>query len=264
MFTLLFLGDVVGKIGRQVLSKHLANLVAHYQADMVIANGENAAGGLGIDASTAGEIFKAGVNIITSGNHIWQKKEVYPYLESNKARILRPLNFPPGAPGAGWLKHQHKSGLEIAVVNLIGRVFMPQLVDCPFRCIGDLLAKELSSSEIIIVDFHAEATSEKVALGYFLDGKVTLVAGTHTHVQTADNRLLPKQTAFISDLGMCGPQESVIGVKSELVVERFLSGLPGKFDVASGNSMINGVVLKINEADGKAISIERIYERYAH
>lgn len=257
MFKSLFLGDVVGKVGRQALKAKVPVLRRQYSADLVIANGENSAGGLGIDPGTAEEIYSSGVDLITTGNHIWQRKQVFEYLEKNRGRIIRPLNFPSGVPGVGTMIWE-KGDLRVGVVNSIGRVFMPQLADCPFAATTAALAAELADCQIKIVDFHAEATSEKVAMGWHCDGLASLVVGTHTHVQTADERILPQGTAFISDLGMCGPRDSVIGVKCESAVKRFLDSMPGRFDVASGPAMINGVYCEIDPSSGKAVTIERV------
>jgi len=235
----------------------MADIRAKYAPDWVIANGENSAGGLGISPDTAEELFSYGIEFITSGNHVWSKREVIPYLEKNAKRIIRPLNYPPGAPGEGWAVIEKPGLPRLAVFNLLGRVFMDDLVDCPFRAIGALLDSGDVKAELSLVDFHAEATSEKIAMGYFLDGRVGALVGTHTHVQTADERILPKGTAYISDAGMCGPLESVIGVKQELVVERFVSGLPTKFPVAGGVSVVNGVSIDFGE-DLKAVGIGRI------
>ncbi len=259
-FKLLFLGDVVGKVGRKALSVSVPELRRRFSPDVVIANGENSAGGLGIDPGTAEEIYRSGVDLITTGNHIWNKKEVFPYIDKNQDRIIRPLNFAPGGPGKGFMKWTSPAGVKVGVINAIGRVFMPDLADCPFRAIEKVLANELSDCKVVLVDFHAEATSEKVAMGYFLDGKVAVVLGTHTHVQTADERVLPKGTAYISDVGMCGPKESVIGVEPELIVQRFYSGVPLRFEVGKGEPMVNGIVVTCNPETGLASEIERINE----
>ena len=261
MFKILFLGDVVGKVGRKALKEHLASIKARYSPDLTIINGENSAGGIGIEPGTAGEIFSAGADVITTGNHVWGKREVYPYLEANARKIIRPYNFAAGAPGKGVTFWEHSSGTRVAIVNLIGRVFMPDLVECPFRAFDAIERDELADCKLIFVDFHAEATSEKVALGYYLDGRATVVVGTHTHVQTADERILPKGTAYISDVGMCGPAESVIGVDVDLVLEKFLSGRPVRFDVAAGAPILCGVVICCDELTGRALSIERILMR---
>ncbi|MDA8339979.1 MAG: TIGR00282 family metallophosphoesterase, partial [Nitrospiraceae bacterium] len=226
----LFIGDIVGKIGRQAVKNLLPNLVNRYKIDMVIANGENAAGGFGITEKTAAELFDFGVHIITTGNHVWDKKEAVPYIVKEN-RILRPINYPPNTPGTGSIIFTAPSKEKIAIMNVSGRVFMNTL-DCPFRVSKDEVEKLRESTNIIIIDFHAEATSEKVAFGYYMDGIVSAVIGTHTHVQTADEKILPGGTAYITDAGMTGPQTSVIGIEKEQIVERFLSQMPRKYDVA--------------------------------
>lgn len=262
MAQILILGDIVGKPGRRVVAEALGGLRERLKPDFIIANGENASGGAGIEPKTADEIFAAGVHVITTGNHIWQKREIIPYLNSQPHKILRPLNFPPGTPGKGFLLWTLPSGDKVAVVNLMGRVFMPMNLDCPFRAMDSLLKNELLGVKNIIVDFHAEATSEKVAMGYHLDGRVSLVFGTHTHVQTADNRLLPKGTGFISDIGMCGPYDSVIGVTSEGVIGRFMTGQPVRFEVAKGRTCVHGININLDTATGRVNSIDRVLEVY--
>ncbi len=261
MVRILFLGDVFGRPGRRVLSEHLHELCAEFKPALTIANGENCAGGLGIDPVRARELFDAGVQVITTGNHVWSRKELRPLLDQGVERLIRPDNFPAGAPGRGWTVFETEQGCRIGIINLIGRVFMTDLVDCPFRCFDRLIENELRELAIRVVDFHAEATSEKVAFGYYADGRASVVVGTHTHVQTADERLLPNHTAYITDAGMCGPYDGVIGVSPGLVVERFLSGLPVRFDVAKGAVMINGIVADVND-DGRAESIERVRRIY--
>jgi 2',3'-cyclic-nucleotide 2'-phosphodiesterase len=258
MFSILFLGDIVGKIGRHVVRDELAALRQQHQPAIVVANGENAAGGLGIEPRTADEIFAAGVDVITTGNHIWSKKEVVSYLDSHCARIIRPYNYPPNAPGKGTVIWKAPNGASVAIVNLLGRVFMPELLDCPFRAADEVLAGEEGKADYVIVDIHAEATSEKIAMGYHLDGRATLVVGTHTHVQTADERLLPKGTAYITDVGMCGPYDSVLGIKSEIIVEKFITGLPARFDLAKGPASLNGVIVHCDEQTNKPVEIKRI------
>ncbi len=260
MTKILFLGDVVGKPGRVALGHKLGSICSREKPDLVIANGENAAGGLGLDPGTAKEIFDAGVDVITTGNHIWKKREINSSLAANGSRILRPLNYPPGAPGSGVGIFEATNGQRVGVVNAIGRVFMPDYVDCPFRGVDSVLQDELKDVNIIFVDFHCEATSEKVAMGLYLDGRVSVVVGTHTHVQTADERVLPKGTAYITDVGMCGPRESVIGMSPEHIIERFLTSRPTRFEVPAGTSIINGVVVEVEETTGKANSIKRIFE----
>jgi metallophosphoesterase (TIGR00282 family) len=248
----LAIGDVIGKPGRQTVQKLLPGLKQQYQLDLVIANGENAAGGMGLTSSTAKELLDAGVDIITSGNHIWDQKEIIPHLDGDLP-ILRPLNYPSGVPGRGVLTREH-----IAVVSLIGRTFIGNF-DCPFKAMDQLLTGFRHNYSIIIVDFHAEATSEKVAMGRYLDGRVSAVVGTHTHVGTIDARVLPKGTAHVTDLGMTGPQDSIIGDDVQSVLTRFLTAIPYRLTVGSGNlNIFNSVLINIDDKSGQAISIERI------
>lgn len=250
---ILFLGDVVGRPGRQAIKMFLKNYVSEHCIDVVIANGENAAGGNGITKEIAKELFSYGIDALSMGNHIWDKKEVLGFID-NEDRIIRPANYPPGTPGKGYTILKTKKGSKLGLLNLSGRVFLSNL-DCPFR-IGEQMVKELQAiTKNIIVDFHAEATSEKVAFGWFMDGKVSAVCGTHTHIQTSDYRILPKGTAYITDVGMTGPRDSVLGVKSELVIKKFLTQMPVRFEVASGIMQVNGVVIELF-ADGKAKHIE--------
>ncbi len=258
MFNILFLGDVVGKAGRKIVQNELPSLKAKFNPEVVIANGENAAGGLGIDQRTAGELLSSGVDIITTGNHVWSNKDILPCLGMTDARVIRPANYPPAAPGKGSLIWKTPSGFTVAVINLMGRVFMGEILDCPFRTATQILEGEAGKADFVVVDIHAEATSEKIAMGYHLDGRAALVAGTHTHVQTADERLLPQGTAYISDAGMCGPYDSVLGVKPDIIVERFLSGMPLRFNLAKGPGCLNAVVVNCDETSKKAVSIERV------
>lgn len=246
----LFIGDVIGKPGRRALQVLLPSLRRELTPDLVIANGENAAGGNGLTLDTAHEILSAGVDVITSGNHIWDQKEFLPHLDG-ELPVLRPLNYPPGVPGKGYLQRG-----EVVVVNLQGRTFMAP-IDCPFRTADDLLHR-LTHARIIIVDFHAEATSEKQAMGWYLDGRVSAVLGTHTHVPTADPRILPKGTAFVTDVGMCGPYNSIIGVEVQDILERFLLQTPKRFTVASGPAVLNAVLVDIDDQSGRALSIVRV------
>jgi len=251
-----FIGDIVGKPGREAVRALLPNLADKFKTDVVIANGENAAAGFGITEQTATEIFSCGVDIITTGNHVWDKKEALTYLEK-EPRVLRPLNYPPDVPGNGSALITKPGKAPVAVLNLAGRVFM-NCMDCPFRTAAASLEKIREAAGIIIIDFHAEATSEKVAFGYYLDGKVSAIIGTHTHVQTADEKILPGGTAYISDAGMTGPAHSVIGVEKNQIIGKFLSGMPRKFDVAEGKTLLNGVVVDIDEKSGRANGIQRI------
>jgi metallophosphoesterase (TIGR00282 family) len=254
---ILILGDVVGRPGRSAVRDLVPGLVKTEAIDLVVANVENAAGGMGVDIKSAEEMLSAGVHVLTSGNHIWKKKEIYPYLE-NKSYLLRPANYPDGAPGRGWIEWSSQRGLRALVVNVQGRVFMPNHVDDPFRCVDGILKDHGGYSRVVIVDMHAEATSEKVAMGWFLDGRASVVYGTHTHVQTADERLLPGGTAYITDLGMCGPWDSVIGIEKENVIEGFLTQLPRKFEVARDNVVLQGVVVEVDDETGKARDIRRL------
>ncbi len=247
---ILAIGDIIGKPGRRALSQLLPGLRQQYGIDLVMVNGENAAGGIGLTVETAKEMLDAGADVLTSGNHIWMHREIYPYLDSAMP-ILRPLNYPPGVPGRGYMV----TG-KIAVVNLIGRVFIGDL-DCPFRAMDALLAE--LEPKIIIVDFHAEATSEKVAMGRYLDGRVSAVLGTHTHVGTTDAQILPSGTAYVSDIGMTGPLDSVIGDDAEAAIARFLTRLPHRLSVGKGKIALNGIVVEIDDDTGQALSIERIY-----
>jgi 2',3'-cyclic-nucleotide 2'-phosphodiesterase len=253
---ILFIGDIVGKAGREAIEGVLGKVVAGYKIDFTIANGENAAGGMGMTPSIAVEILDQGVDVLTSGNHIWAKKEIVPFLDE-ELRILRPANYPPKVPGRGSGIFHSRNGERLGVLNLEGRVFMKHL-DCPFR-VGEkeveLLRKE---TNIILVDFHAEATSEKMAMGWFLDGKVSAVVGTHTHVQTSDDRILDEGTAYISDVGMTGPMDSVIGIRKEIALERLLTQIPWKFDVAKEEIELQGVVIDVDSNTGKSKDIKRI------
>ena len=260
MTKILFLGDVVGRVGRRYLQQRLGDLKSELGADVIVVNGENAAGGVGIDPTTADELFRAGADVITTGNHVWNRREVYPYLAAKKDRIVRPLNYAPGAPGEGVARFRLESGVTLVVVNLLGRVFVEDYLDCPFRAVDELLKREAAEHKLILVDMHGEATSEKIAMGYFLDGRVTAVVGTHTHVQTADARILKGGTACMTDAGMCGPYDSVLGMASEVIVQRFVSGLPVRFDVAKGLAMINGVLITADESTGKAQEVLMVRE----
>jgi 2',3'-cyclic-nucleotide 2'-phosphodiesterase len=253
---LLFIGDIIGKPGREALERELHRIVDRHRVDLVIANGENAAGGFGLTAETAQELFKCGVQMLTSGNHIWDKKDALEYIKREE-RIVRPANYPEGTPGRGATVVKTPGGVKIGILNLEGRVFMNNL-DCPFRCADREVAKLKEETPIIFVDFHAEATSEKISLGWHLDGRVSAVIGTHTHVQTADERILTAGTAFLTDAGMTGAFDSVIGVRKEDAIEKFITQRPAKFEVAKKDIRINGVVIEVDEKSGLALSIERI------
>ena len=250
---LLFIGDIVGRAGRRAVRELLPGLVEKYAPDAVIANGENAAGGKGISSKVADNLFQLGVSVITMGNHTWGNKEIFALLETER-RLVRPLNYPPGLPGQGWLKIETSKG-PLVVVNLLGRTGMAGPIDCPFQAMERLLA-EVDAP--VVVDFHAETTSEKAALAWFLAGRAAAVVGTHTHVQTADCRILPGSTAFITDLGMTGPVNSILGVKTETIINRFRTGLPERFEVASGPAQLAGAFVELEQ--GKAIRIESFCE----
>ena len=246
----------MGRPARRAVRDLVPSLIENEEIDLVVANAENSAGGMGVDLKSAKELLSAGVQILTSGNHIWKKKEIYPFLDEQES-LIRPANYPAGAPGKGWCVWQH-NGLRALVINLQGRVFMPNHVDDPFRCVDEILKQHGSRSPVVIVDMHAEATSEKSAMGWYLDGRASIVFGTHTHVQTADERILPGGTAYITDLGMCGPFDSVIGMEKDTVIRGFLTQLPRQFEVAQDNVVLQGVIVDIDEESGKARAIRRL------
>lgn len=252
----LFIGDIFGEPGRRALARAVPRLVAQRQIDIVIGNGENAAGGFGITPELADELFDLGLAVITTGNHAWDKKEILDYFP-REPRLLRPANYPSGAPGSGSVVVESAGGEQLGVLQLMGRAYMPTL-DCPFQVAKKELAALKKRTAAVIVDMHAEATSEKMAMGHYLDGEVVAVVGTHTHVQTADDQILPKGTAYVTDIGMTGPLHSVIGVKKELAIEKFLTGMPRRFEVASGPSVFCAVLLELDARLGKALAIERI------
>lgn len=256
---ILFIGDIVGAPGREAVKKLLPGLKKELELDFIIANAENAAGGSGITASVAEELFTAGLNVLTSGDHIWKKRDIFEII-CKEERILRPVNFPSAAPGRGEGLFKAKNGLEIGVINVQGRVFM-QALECPFKSAWQARETLFKETKVIIVDIHAEATSEKVAFGWYLDGKVSAVLGTHTHIQTADEKILPQGTAYITDVGMTGPCDSVIGRRIEDVLQRFITCVPTRFEVAKENVELQGVVLNIDEKTGKASSIIRLQRK---
>ncbi len=253
---IIFLGDIIGKRGRKIVKNLLPRLKSEYDVEFVVANGENGAGGFGLTRETARELLKSGVDVITSGNHIWDKKDIFEELEENP-KILRPLNYPEGVPGKGYTVLKTETGKDVCVINLQGRIFMPP-IDCPFKAVEKVVNTIGEDIKTILVDFHAEATSEKMAMGKFLDGKVSAIVGTHTHVQTADEKILPGGTGYISDLGMTGPHDSVIGMEYEKSLKRILFQIPLKLSVAKGDLRLNGVFLKIDEKSGKCEKIERL------
>ncbi|MGC2639048.1 MAG: TIGR00282 family metallophosphoesterase [Acidobacteriaceae bacterium] len=259
---ILFVGDVFGSAGRRIVREHIGHVIASRQVSLVIVNAENAAGGFGLTPAIADELFDLGAHVLTTGNHVWDKKEIIDYLKSVPAvsderprRVIRPANYSPGSPGHGWYQGTLPSGEAYAVVNLQGRVFMASNED-PFRVADALLAK--ITAKIILVDIHAEATSEKAAMGWYLDGRVTAVIGTHTHVPTADNRVLPGGTAYQTDVGMSGPYDSIIGVEKQLVLDRFLTGMPAKFEAAKGDPRMAALLIDADPATGHALACERL------
>jgi metallophosphoesterase (TIGR00282 family) len=253
---LLFIGDIVGRPGRDLIKRGVAGLRDLHRADLVIANAENAAAGFGITREIGDEILERGVDVMTSGNHIWDRREAIDYIGA-EARLLRPANFPAGVPGNGAYLARTAAGQAVGIVNVMGRVFMPSL-DNPFTVVTREIEALRQRTKVILVDFHAEATSEKAAMGWFLDGKVTAVVGTHTHVQTADERILPKGTAYLTDVGMTGPHDSIIGTDIEAALGRFLNGMPTRFETAVENPRLNAVVIEADEQTGQATDIERL------
>lgn len=248
---ILVIGDVIGQPGRVAVKKLIPELRKTYKIDLIIANGENAAGGVGLTSSTATELYEAGVDVLTSGNHIWAHKEILPYLDSEMP-LLRPLNYPPGVPGRGYLMFN-----GVMIVNLIGRTFIGEF-DCPFRAMDNLLCNLENKPKAIVVDFHAEATSEKMAMGRYLDGRVSAVLGTHTHVGTTDAQVFPQGTAYVTDIGMTGPKESIIGDDIDMVLQRFLYHLPHRLAVGKGPKLVNAILVEVGDS-GTALNIERIY-----
>ena len=259
---ILFVGDIFGSAGRRIVREHIGHVIAAHAVDLVVVNAENAAGGFGVTPEIADDLFELGADVLTTGNHVWDKRELIDYLKSEPAesqarprRVLRPANLKAGLPGYGVFEGTTRGGASYAVIQLMGRVFMNGTND-PFRAVDDLLPTV--KAKVILVDFHAEATSEKVAMGWHLDGRVTAVLGTHTHVPTADDRVLPGGTAYQTDVGMSGPYDSVIGVEKELVLHRFRTGMPGKFEAAKGNPKMCAALIGCDAETGRASSIQRI------
>jgi metallophosphoesterase (TIGR00282 family) len=253
---ILVIGDIVGRPGRRALKQGLAKIQKEEDISFTIANAENAAGGRGLTRAVMDEILGAGIDVLTMGNHVWDNKDIFNFID-DEFRLLRPANYPSPCPGQGY--HIYKAGFSknIAVINLSGRVFISNL-DCPFRLMDSILSEIEGDADIIIVDFHGEATSEKLAFAYYVDGRVTAVLGTHTHIQTSDERILPRGTAYITDLGMTGPSDSVLGMDKEIVIEKFLSGRPARFEVASGSSQLQGIILRLDELSDKVLEIKRV------
>jgi metallophosphoesterase (TIGR00282 family) len=257
---ILFLGDIVGRPGRRMVTQMLPHLIAAERVDFVVANCENASGGKGIDPQSAEDLQDAGVDVLTSGNHVWQDPAIVAYIRENE-RLVRPLNFPKGVPGRGWsVRRTRKGQTPIGVLNLIGRVFMNP-ADCPFQAAAEVIEEMRAQTKVIVVDMHGEATSEKVGMGRFLDGRVSAVLGSHTHVQTADEAIFPGGTAYLTDAGMCGPEESILGIRCDLVLRRFLTQMPVRFEVATGPAILQGALVDVDEATGHATAIRRLQQR---
>ncbi|PIR22919.1 MAG: TIGR00282 family metallophosphoesterase [Deltaproteobacteria bacterium CG11_big_fil_rev_8_21_14_0_20_45_16] len=254
---IIFLGDIVGSSGRMAVRRYLPDIRREMEADLVIANGENAAHGFGLTTQTAREIFDAGVDFITGGNHTWDKKEVVDTFREFENKIIRPANYPDDNPGKGFAMIRTANDHHVGIINLMGRVFMDPL-DCPFRCFDRHYEKLREQSNILFLDFHAEATSEKIAMAYHVDGRISAMVGTHTHVQTADERIFPKGTGYLTDAGMTGPLDSVIGMKKEMILQRFLEKRPIRIEVADGPAILQGVCFRIDSNSGKCESIRRI------
>lgn len=259
---ILFIGDVVGRPGREILKKALPDLLEAYSPDFVVANGENAAAGFGLTNKVADELFELGINVLTSGNHIFSKKDVMELFEKEE-RLLRPANYPEGTPGKGCGVYEKKDGKKIGILNLVGRVFMEPM-DCPFRAALRELEKLKEETRVILVDFHAEATAEKQAMGWFLDGKVSAVLGTHTHVPTADERILPSGTGYITDAGMTGAYSSCIGLKTSVAIDRFLTSRHIPFEIAEGDESVSAVCVDVDDASGKSTGIQRVFTKNNH
>ncbi|MFN7976036.1 MAG: TIGR00282 family metallophosphoesterase [Acidobacteriota bacterium] len=254
----LFVGDVAGKVGREALAAKLPELRVTHDLEVCVANVENSAGGFGVTPDTAEDFVRMGFDAMTSGNHIWDKKEIIPYLRREGCRLLRPHNLPPGSPGSGVVVFTSKGGHKVAVVNLIGRLFMQQAADCPFRTADAILGSLPADVRIVLVDMHGEATSEKQAIGWHLAGRASAVVGTHTHVQTSDEKVLPPGTAYITDLGLTGPHDGVIGLAKESALTRFLTQMPHRAQQAEGNVRVQAAVVSIDAATGRATGVERL------
>jgi metallophosphoesterase (TIGR00282 family) len=251
---LLFVGDIFASPGRRIVADHIQDIIATNQIDLAIANAENSAGGFGVTPSIADELFALGIDVLTTGNHVWDKREIYDYL-ARQPRLLRPANYP-GVPGSGIVEYTARNGVKCAIINLQGRTHMVP-TDCPFRKADAILAALDPQIKVKFVDFHAEVTSEKIALGWYLDGRVSAVIGTHTHVPTADTRILPQGTAYQTDCGMTGPYESVIGVETAIIIDRFLTGLPVRMESARKKPELHSVIIDVDEATGRARAIRR-------
>lgn len=251
---ILFIGDIFGRTGRNIIKENLPRIKEEYRVDLTIANGENSAGGVGITKDIYEDLVNYGIDIITLGNHAWAQKKIFDFIDDAE-RLIRPANYPPGTPGKPYAIVEVKNK-KAAIINMCGRVFM-ECIECPFKTIENILLEIENRADIKILDFHAEATSEKVAMGWFLDGRITAMFGTHTHIQTGDERILPKGTGYITDVGMTGPLNSVLGVKKEIIIKKFITNLPGKFEVEEDSGQFNGVILEIDE-NNIANSIKRL------
>lgn len=258
---ILFIGDIVGNPGRDAVKILLPKIKAEEKVEFTVANAENAAGGAGLTPNVADELLEMGIDVLTTGDHIWDRKEILEIIDKEH-RILRPLNYPEGTPGIGSIILNSKSGAKVGVINLVGRVFM-QAVECPFKTGIKEVNKIKEQTPIVIVDIHAEATSEKLALCWYLDGLVTAICGTHTHIQTADERIFPKGTAYITDVGMTGPFDSVLGRRPEQIIRRFITGLPTRFEMADSNVQLQGAIIECDEKTGVAKSIKRVQKKVA-
>lgn len=254
---ILCIGDIVGRSGRRAVKEIIPELKTRHEFDLIIANGENAAGGVGITRKVTEELMGYGIQVFTLGNHTWDNKDIYQFIHEDRYPLVRPANYPPETPGRGYGIFKADNGIRVGVINLLGRVFMGDF-DCPFRKFDEIYDRIKNKSDLILVDFHAEATAEKI--GWYVDGRAAAVFGTHTHVQTADERIFPNGTGYISDLGMTGPTDSVIGVKKDAVIEKFLTQQPRRFEVSKGDAILCGIILEINEISGKTSHISRIYE----
>lgn len=253
---ILVIGDIVGKPGRRAIKETLSKIQNDYNIEFTIANAENAAGGRGLTRDVMGELLNSNIDVLTMGNHVWDNKDIFNFIE-DEPRLIRPANYPEPCPGQGYHIYTAGFNIKVAVINLSGRVYLPAL-DCPFKKLDEILTNIKGKSDLIIVDFHAEATSEKLALGFYSDGKVTAVLGTHTHIQTADERILPQGTAYITDLGMTGPVDSILGMNKDEVINRFITQRPTRFEVATGQAQIQGVILEIDLELGRVKKIQRI------
>lgn len=252
---ILFIGDIYGSPGRSMLEEYLPTLKQKYKPNVIIVNGENSAGGRGITEEIYKQFLSLGVHAITMGNHTWDQKDIFEFIDEADY-LVRPANYPAGNPGAGMI-FINLNGTELAVINLQGRTFLPPIED-PFKTIDELITKAKKRTNLIFLDFHAEATSEKLAMGWYVDGRISAMVGTHTHVQTADERIFPKGTGYITDVGMTGPYDGIIGVDREIIIKRFITNLPARFKVAKGAKQLNGILFKINKETGKSVAVERI------